>query len=114
MFWSIDLRSFVVVAGTALTLLGVALFATWSLLSNITAFFTENRETILYPNNLVLGRPTLIHPRDRLGGVDKLPPQAAVASQSVVSVPGSSFRERPARGNGPRTECPKPVRSGLR
>ena len=37
--WGIELRSFVVVAGTAVTLLGVALFAAWSLLSNVTAYF---------------------------------------------------------------------------
>jgi len=100
-----------VIAGTTLTLLGVALFASWSLLSNVTAYFvlmlhpafrrgtfiriidadnyvegyvadlnlfsarliTENREVALYPNNLILGRPCLINPRDRLGGVGKLP-----------------------------------------
>ncbi len=109
--WGIDVGSIVVFAGTTLTLLGVALFAQWSLLSNITAYFilllhpsfrrgnfvrvidtdnysegyisdltlfntkliTENRETIVYPNNLLLGRPALINPRDRLEGVGKLP-----------------------------------------
>ena len=119
--WGIELRSFIVVAGTALTLLGVALFAAWSLLSNVTAYFillfhpsfrrgqfvrildadnfaegyiadispfsvrliTESRETILYPNNMILGRPTLINPRDRLGGVGKLPPQPASASPQI-------------------------------
>jgi hypothetical protein len=34
---------------------------------------TENREVIVYPNNLLLGRPALINPRDRLYGVGKLP-----------------------------------------
>jgi len=119
--WGIELRSFIVVAGTALTLLGVALFAAWSLLSNVTAYFillfhpsfrrgqfvrildadnyaegyiadispfsvrliTESRETILYPNNMILGRPTLINPRDRLGGVGKLPPQPAGANPQI-------------------------------
>jgi small-conductance mechanosensitive channel len=105
-----EFASVLVFAGTALTLLGVALFASWSLLSNITAYFilmlhpafrrgtfirildadnylegyvadlnlfsvrliTENREVAIYPNNLILGRPCLINPRDRLAGVGKL------------------------------------------
>jgi small-conductance mechanosensitive channel len=108
--WGVDFGSVLVFAGTTLTLLGVALFASWSLLSNITAYFvlmlhpafrrgtfvrildadnyvegyisdlnlfsvrliTENREVAIYPNNLVLGRPCLINPRDRLYGVGKL------------------------------------------
>jgi small-conductance mechanosensitive channel len=108
--WGIELGSLLVVAGTALTLLGVAFFAQWSLLSNVTCYFvlllhpsygrgtfvrvidgdnyaegyiadvtlfsvrliTENRESIVYPNNLMLGRPTLINPRDRLDGVGKI------------------------------------------
>ncbi|MEL6302811.1 MAG: mechanosensitive ion channel domain-containing protein [Pseudomonadota bacterium] len=111
MVWGVEVGSLMVIAGTALTLLGVALFANWSLLSNVTAYFilllhpsfrrgtfvrllegdnyvegyiadlnffstrmlTENRETIVYPNNLVLGRTALINPRDRLNGVGKLP-----------------------------------------
>ncbi len=110
--WGVEVASLLVFAGTALTLLGVALFASWSLLSNVTAYFvlllhptfrrgtflrildadnyaegyiadlglfsvkliTENREAIVYPNNLVLGRPCQINPRDRLLGVGKLPP----------------------------------------
>ena len=109
--WGIEIASIMVFAGTALTLLGVALFAQWSILSNVTAYFvlllhpsfkrgtfirvidvdnyaegyisdltffntkliTENRETIVYPNNLLLGRPALINPRDRLNGLGKLP-----------------------------------------
>ena len=112
--WGIEIASIMVFAGTTLTLLGVALFAQWSILSNVTAYFilllhpsfrrgtfvrvididnyaegyisdltffntkliTENRETIVYPNNLMLGRPALINPRDRLEGLGKLP-QAA-------------------------------------
>lgn len=37
--WGIDVGSILVFASTALTLLGVALFASWSLLSNVTAHF---------------------------------------------------------------------------
>ncbi|MEO7781150.1 MAG: mechanosensitive ion channel domain-containing protein, partial [Candidatus Nitrotoga sp.] len=90
---------------------GVALFASWSLLSNVTAYFillsqpsfqrgnyiriidvdnsvegyiaelnlfstkllTENREIIVYPNNLLLVRPTVVNPKNRLSGIGKLP-----------------------------------------
>ena len=38
-----------------------------------TKLLTESREIIIYPNNLLLGRPALINPRDRLYGVGKLP-----------------------------------------
>jgi small-conductance mechanosensitive channel len=109
--WGIKIASVMVAASTALTLLGVALFAQWSILSNVTAYFilllhpsfkrgtfvrmidadnyaegyvadltffstkliTENRETIIYPNNLILGRPAFINPRDRFSSVGKLP-----------------------------------------
>lgn len=110
--WGIDFQSVFIFASTTITLLGVALVASWSLLSNITAHFilllnssfkrgafvrifdadnyvegylsemdlfntkiiTDKREIIVYPNNLLLTRPVLINPRDRLNGVGKLPP----------------------------------------
>lgn len=110
--WGVDIKSILIFASTLITILGVALFASWSLLSNITAHFillvnpafkrgtfirvvegdnyaegyiselllfntklvTENREVILIPNNLLLGRAVLINPRKRLDGVGKLPP----------------------------------------
>lgn len=109
--WGIGFDSVLIFATTTVTLLGVAFFASWSLLSNVTAYFvillhpsfrrgnfvrifendnyaegyiseltlfntrlvTENREVIVYPNNLILGRPALVNPRDRLYGVGKLP-----------------------------------------
>jgi small-conductance mechanosensitive channel len=37
--WGVDLSAALVFATTGLTLLGVALFASWSLLSNVTAYF---------------------------------------------------------------------------
>lgn len=37
--WGIDLSAILIVSTTVITLLGVALFASWSLLSNITAYF---------------------------------------------------------------------------
>ena len=108
--WGIDLGPLLVFSTTVITLLGVALFASWSLLSNVTAYFilllhpsfrrgnylrvldadnyvegyiselnlfntkliTERRSVIVYPNNLLLGRPALINPRDRLEEVGKL------------------------------------------
>ncbi len=108
--WGIDPLSVLVFAGTTLTLLGVAFFASWSLLSHVTAYFilllhptyrrgvfirifemdnyiegyiaditmfnvkliTENREIIVYPNSLLLGRPAIINPRDRRNTVGKI------------------------------------------
>ena len=110
--WGLDISSLIIFATTTITLLGVALFASWSILSNVTAYFilvvhpsfrrgnfirvfeadnyvegyisdvmlfstrlvTEDREVIVYPNNLILGRPAIVNPRDRLKGVGKLPP----------------------------------------
>ena len=37
--WGVDFGSIAVFATTTLTLIGVALFASWSLLSNVTAYF---------------------------------------------------------------------------
>ncbi len=110
LIWGIDFRGLLLVSTTIITLTGVALFANWSILSNITAFFvllvhksysrgnfiqvidgdnylegyiseinlfntllvTESRELVVYPNNLLLGRPTLINPRKRLNIVGKI------------------------------------------
>lgn len=108
--WGIDFSGLLVMSTTIITLLGVALFASWSLLSNITAFFvllvhksfcrgdfiqvidgdnyiegyiseinmfstilvTESREQVVYPNNLLLGRPTVINPRKRYNVIGKI------------------------------------------
>lgn len=37
--WNVDLHAILIFSSTALTLLGAALFASWSLLSNVTAYF---------------------------------------------------------------------------
>ena len=96
--WGIDFSGLLVLSTSILTVTGVALFASWSLLSNITAYFilltnvayrrgnfvrildgdnyiegyiadvgpfstrllTTERETLMYPNNLILTRPVLI------------------------------------------------------
>ena len=120
--WGLDISSLIIFATTTITLLGVALFASWSILSNVTAYFilvvhpsfkrgnfirvfeadnyvegyisdvmlfstrlvTEDRETIVYPNNLILGRPAVVNPRDRLKGVGKLPPAVPVSPQAAI------------------------------
>lgn len=117
--WGIEFSSVMIFATTTVTLLGVAFFASWSLLSNVTAYFvillhpsfrrgnfvriiegdnyvegyiseltmfntklvTENREVIVYPNNLLLGRPALVNPRDRLYGVGKLPAHSEAGTE---------------------------------
>ena len=109
--WGVQFSSVFIFASTTLTLLGVALFANWSILSNITAYFvlllqphykrgtfirvmeldnyiegyiseltifntrliTVNDETVVYPNNLLLARATIVDPANRLAGVGKLP-----------------------------------------
>lgn len=108
--WGVDPSAVLIVATTTITLLGVALFASWSLLSNVTAYFvllwhptftrgtfirvidgdnyvqgyisdlslfsveliTEDKEVIIYPNNLLLGRVALINPEVRSGAAGKL------------------------------------------
>ncbi|WP_156490117.1 mechanosensitive ion channel domain-containing protein, partial [Oleiphilus sp. HI0086] len=37
-----------------------------------TKLISEAREVIIYPNNLLLTRPMLVNPRDRLKGIGKL------------------------------------------
>lgn len=127
--WGVDFASIFVFATTAITLLGVALFAQWSMLSNITAYFvllvhpafargnllrivegdnyvegyiseltlfstkllTADKEVIMYPNNLLLGRPALINPKAPLGGMGKLPgPQAAAEPAIPADPPAAS------------------------
>ncbi|MFT5716893.1 MAG: small-conductance mechanosensitive channel [Oleiphilaceae bacterium] len=109
--WGFDFKGLLTLSASILAVTGVALFAGWSVLSNITSFFillahasfrrgnfirivdadnyvegyiseinlfntkliSEGREVIIYPNNLILARPTLINPRNRLGTMGKLP-----------------------------------------
>ncbi len=108
--WGIDFSGLLVLSTSILTLTGVALFASWSLISNITAYFilltnvayrrgnyirlldgdnyiegyigdinlfntrlvTPDRETVLYPNNLVLTRPVLINPKVKWQSMGKV------------------------------------------
>lgn len=108
--WGFDYKGLLTLSASILAVTGVALFAGWSILSNITSFFillvqnsfkrgnfvrvidgdnyvegyiseinlfstkliSESREVIIYPNNLLLTRPMLVNPRDRLNGIGKV------------------------------------------
>ncbi|MBT0585310.1 mechanosensitive ion channel domain-containing protein [Alteromonas oceanisediminis] len=109
--WGIDFSGLLLISTSLLTLTGVALFASWSLLSNVTSYFvllfqpsfrrgnyvrivdgdnyiegyiaevnlfnakliTDEREIIVYPNNLILTRPSIINPRARFASIGKFP-----------------------------------------
>ncbi len=118
--WGFDFRGLLLLSTSLLTLTGVALFANWSILSNVTAFFillihqsfrrgnyirvidldnyiegyvadinlfstkliTEDRESIIYPNNLIISRPTIVNPRTRHFNVGKTTDLAMQPDQS--------------------------------
>jgi len=107
--WGFSFRGFLVISTGILTLTGVALFASWSILSNITAFFillahqsfkkgnflriidadnyiegyisdigllntkliSENKEIIIYPNNLLISRPIIVNPDTKFNTIGK-------------------------------------------
>lgn len=107
--WGVDFSGLLLLSTSLLTLTGVAMFASWSLLSNVTSYFillfhpafrrgnfvrildvdnylegyiadvnlfntrlvTEDREVVVYPNNMILTRPTIVNPRSRWRGVGK-------------------------------------------
>lgn len=108
--WGFDFQWLLAISSGIVALTGVALFASWSILSNITAFFillfhdsfrrgnfiriieadnyvegviaeinvfntrliSENREYIIYPNNLLIARPTIINPKSRYTVIGKI------------------------------------------
>ncbi len=108
--WGFDFSGLLLVTTSIITVLGIALFAGWSILSNVTAFIvlllhrsyrrgnfirvidfdnyiegyiaevnlfntrliTESRETVIYPNNLLISRPTIINPKTRMSGLGKI------------------------------------------
>ncbi|GAA3930294.1 mechanosensitive ion channel domain-containing protein [Litoribacillus peritrichatus] len=110
--WGFDFKGLLTLSASILAVTGVALFASWSILSNVTSFFlllahnsykrgnfvrimdgdnfiegyiseinlfntkmiSESREVIIYPNNLILSRPTLVNPRERLTPIGKIAP----------------------------------------
>lgn len=108
--WGFDFRGLLTLSASILAVTGVALFAGWSVLSNVTAFFillahssfrrgnfirvididnyvegyiseinmfntkliSENREVIIYPNNLLVARPMFVNPRERMSVIGKI------------------------------------------
>lgn len=108
--WGFDFEWLLALSSGIVALTGVALFAQWSMLSNVTAFFillvhksyrrgnfirviegdnyvegfiseinvfntvllTERDEPVLYPNNLLITRPTVFNPAQRFNGVGKV------------------------------------------
>ena len=123
--WGFDFQWLLAVSSGLITLTGVALFASWSILSNITAFFillahesykrgnfiriieadnyvegtiseinlfntrliTENMESIIYPNNLLIARPTIINPNIRFTTIGKI--QEFLATDTPAEKPES-------------------------
>ncbi len=107
--WGFDFRGLLAFSTGLIALTGAALFASWSILSNVTCFFllllnpafqrgnvirvfdgenfiegtiaeinlfnsrliTEDRQIVIYPNNLLLARPTMVNPRARFASVGK-------------------------------------------
>lgn len=118
--WGIDFSGLLVLSTSIITVTGVALFASWSLISNITAYFilltnvayrrgnyvrildgdnyiegviadlgpfstrlvTADRETLMYPNNLILTRPVLLNPKVKWGSMGKV-----VSKSTTDSIP---------------------------
>jgi len=108
--WGFDFKGLLTLSASLLAITGVALFASWSVLSNVTAFFlllvnksyhrgdfvriinidnyvegyiseinmfstkliSENREIIIYPNNLLVAYPIIVNPKDRYSVVGKI------------------------------------------
>ena len=119
--WGIDFSGLLVLSTSILTVTGVALFASWSLISNITAYFilltnvayrrgnyvrildgdnfiegviadvgpfstrllTAERETLMYPNNLILTRPVLLNPKEKWGAMGKVVAKSSVETPVV-------------------------------
>ena len=119
--WGIDFSGLLVLSTSIITVTGVALFASWSLISNITAYFilltnvayrrgnyvrildgdnfiegviadvgpfstrllTAERETLMYPNNLILTRPVLLNPKEKWGAMGKVVARSSVETPVV-------------------------------
>ena len=126
--WGFDFKGLLALSTSLIALIGAALFASWSILSNLTAFFlllahqsyrrgnyvriidadnytegyiseinlfhtkliSENREVIIYPNNLLISRPTLINPKDHFPPVGKI--QEFEGKSADMAGPGVSKR----------------------
>ena len=124
--WGFNFQWLLAVSSGIIALTGVAMFASWSILSNVTAFFillahqsyrrgnfiriieadnyvegtisdinlfntrliSENREYIIYPNNLLIARPTIINPKHKFAMVGKIQEFLATAKSSENSDTG--------------------------
>lgn len=109
LIWGVDFKSLLAISTSLIAITGVALFANWSILINVTAFFlllahqsyrrgnfvriidqdnyiegyiseinlfntvltSENKEIIIYPNNLLIARPVIINSKSRYSVVGK-------------------------------------------
>lgn len=125
--WGIDFSGLLVISTSLITLTGVALFASWSLLSNITCYFlilfhtsfrrgnfirildgdnylegsisevglfntkleTEYGETIIYPNNLILNRPTIVNPKHKCKPIGKTTDFNDISHQKNEEIAGT-------------------------
>ena len=123
--WGFNIHELLAVSTGILAVTGVALFATWSILSNVTAFFillanpvfkrgnyirifdtdnyaegniskinifsmvliTDNRETIIYPNNQLIARAIIVNPRERIRAFGKIDDFRSPTSQTDDAVP---------------------------
>ena len=127
--WGFDFQWLLAVSSGIVALTGVALFASWSILSNITAFFillfqdsfkrgnyirvieadnyvegvisditlfntkliSDNREYIIYPNNLLIARTTIINPKTHSAVAGKIQ-DLNVEGVAAQQVPGNTAR----------------------
>ncbi|GEA08408.1 hypothetical protein KUL42_31690 [Alteromonas sp. KUL42] len=130
--WGIDFSGLLVLSTSIITVTGVALFASWSLISNITAYFilltnvayrrgnyvrildgdnfiegviadlgpfstrlvTAERETLMYPNNLILTRPVLLNPKVKWGSMGKVVSKSTTESTHLKVDEGKTPEER--------------------
>lgn len=130
--WGIDFSGLLVLSTSIITVTGVALFASWSLISNITAYFilltnvayrrgnyvrildgdnyiegviadlgpfstrlvTADRETLMYPNNLILTRPVLLNPKVKWGSMGKVVSKSTTDSSPLKVDEGKLPEER--------------------
>jgi small-conductance mechanosensitive channel len=130
--WGIDFSGLLVLSTSIITVTGVALFASWSLISNITAYFilltnvayqrgnfvrildgdnyiegyiadvgpfstrllTSERETLMYPNNLILTRPVVINPKSSWGTMGKV---AAKSTDGTLAAPEKPTVNTPSK-----------------
>lgn len=135
--WGFDFQWLLALSSGIVALTGVALFAQWSMLSNITAFFmllahesyrrgnfirviegdnyvegyiteinvfntllkTEKDESINYPNNLLITRPTIFNPVKRYNAIGKV--QEFAPEMAAGARPAKPSRAR-RRGPGSR------------